>query len=39
MDLKDKINADLTILDNGEHWVHTNEQMKFLDNWFKKMIE
>ena len=34
-----KINADLTILDNGEHGVHTNEQMKFLDNWFKKMIE
>mgnify|MGYP000851460434 FL=1 len=31
-----KINADLTILDNGEHWLHTDEQIKFLDNLFKK---
>ena len=27
-----KINADLTVLDNGEHWFHTDEQIKFLDN-------
>lgn len=24
---------DLTIMENGEHWFHTEEQMAFLDNW------
>jgi len=33
-----KINANLTIMKDGEHWFHTDEQMKFLDNWFKEMI-
>ncbi len=23
----------LTIMENGEHWFHTSEQMQFLDNW------
>ena len=26
-------NAELTIMKNGEHWFHTEEQMKFLDEW------
>ena len=26
----------LTIMNNGEHWFHTNKQMEFLDNWIKK---
>lgn len=25
--------ASLTILQSGEHWFHTEEQMQFLDNW------
>ncbi len=25
--------ADLTVLENGEHWFHTPEQMAFLDHW------
>lgn len=25
--------AALTVLENGEHWFHTEEQMKFLDQW------
>lgn len=28
-----QIKASLTIMKNGEHWFHTEEQMKFLDNW------
>ena len=28
--------ADLTVMPGGEHWFHTEEQMQFLDNWFKK---
>ena len=34
----DKINADLTVMENGEHWFHTLEQVRFLDDWFKKNI-
>ena len=37
-DFANKINADLTVIENGEHWFHTREQMIFLDNWFKKFI-
>lgn len=33
-----KIKANLTIMKDGDHWFHTEEQMKFLDNWFKKNI-
>ena len=33
-----KINANLTTMKDGEHWFHTDEQMKFLDNLFKEMI-
>lgn len=25
--------AELTVMENGEHWFHTPEQMAFLDNW------
>lgn len=27
--------ADLTVMQNGEHWFHTQEQMTFLDEWIK----
>ena len=27
--------ANLTIMENGEHWFHTEKQMKFLDSWIK----
>lgn len=29
----DNIKADVTVMENGEHWFHTKEQMAFLDNW------
>jgi len=28
-------NAELTIMEKGEHWFHTEEQMQFLDDWIK----
>lgn len=28
-----QIGATLTVMENGEHWFHTDAQMKFLDNW------
>lgn len=29
----DGIGAGLTVMENGEHWFHTAEQMAFLDGW------
>lgn len=29
-------NAALTVMKNGEHWFHTEDQMNFLDNWMKR---
>ena len=28
-----KIGAPVTVMDGGEHWFHTAEQMVFLDKW------
>lgn len=33
----EKIGATLTVMENGEHWFHTEEQMEFLDNWIKQI--
>ena len=30
--------AGLTVLEGGEHWFHTEEQLAFLDNWVKKLL-
>lgn len=30
-----KINAPLTVMEGGEHWFHTDEQMNFLDEWIR----
>lgn len=30
--------ADLTVMDNGGHWFHTDEQMAFLDNWISMRV-
>lgn len=29
----DKTKASLTVMKNGEHWFHTDEQMRFINNW------
>ena len=29
----EKTGAELTVMPEGEHWFHTEEQMQFLDNW------
>lgn len=31
--------ATLTVMKNGEHWFHTDEQMKFLNNWLKNCLK
>ena len=30
-------NAALTVMKGGEHWFHTPEQMRFLDDWIRKV--
>ncbi len=30
------VDADLTVMPNGEHWFHTDEQNEFRENWLKK---
>ena len=32
----DEHNAKLTVMENGEHWFHTDEQMRFVDDWIRK---
>ena len=33
-----KHNAELTVMPGGEHWFHTEEQLSFLEEWFRKYI-
>ena len=33
-----KIGAPLTVMDGGEHWFHTAEQMAFLDKWIRTEV-
>ena len=30
--------AGLTVLEGGEHWFHTDEQLAFLDGWVKRVL-
>ena len=34
----DRIGANLTVMEDGEHWFHTDGQMKVLDNWISNSI-
>lgn len=31
----EKHKASLTVMEGGEHWFHTDEQMRFLDGWIR----
>lgn len=35
-EFSDRIGASLTVMKEGEHWFHTEEQMAFLDDWIRK---
>ena len=32
-DFASKMGISLTVMNNVEHWFHTDEQMNFLDDW------
>ena len=36
-DFAEKICANVIVMNNGEHFFHTAEQMNFLDNWLKNL--
>ena len=31
----EELGAGLTVMESGEHWFHTDEQMKFPDDWIR----
>lgn len=31
--------ASLTVMEDGEHWFHTDKQLRFLDEWLKAALE
>lgn len=33
---KEEFNCSLTVMQNGEHWFHTDEQLMFLEKWEQK---
>ena len=33
-----QMGAPLTVMENGEHWFHTEEQLRFLDAWVRKSV-
>ena len=35
----EKHHAGLTVMPDGEHWFHTEEQMQFLDGWIRHLEE
>lgn len=34
-----RIGTSLTVMKDGEHWFHTEEQMEFLDDWLRNIKE
>ena len=34
-DFAEKHSATLTVMEGGEHWFHTEAQMRFLDDWIR----
>ena len=32
------INSCVAVMEGGEHWFHTEEQLAFLDGWVKRVL-
>ena len=37
-DFASQVGAEVTVMNGGEHWFHTVEQMDFLDNWISGLL-
>jgi hypothetical protein len=33
-----RFHCDLTVMENGEHWFHTEEQLKFMNDWIARRV-
>lgn len=38
-EFSNKTNSKLTIMKNGEHFFHTEEEMKFIDDWLGRILK
>ncbi|MGN1136807.1 MAG: GNAT family N-acetyltransferase [Oscillospiraceae bacterium] len=38
-EFSEKNGFTLTVMENGEHWFHTEEQLAFLDEWLKRLLD
>lgn len=38
-ELSNKTNSKLTIMKDGEHFFHTEEEMKFIDDWLGRILK
>ena len=34
-----RVGAELTVMQDGEHWFHTEQQMRFLDDWILRNFQ
>lgn len=34
-----RVGAELTVMQGGEHWFHTEQQMRFLDDWILRNFQ
>lgn len=37
-EFSERIGASLTVMKGGEHWFHTEKQIRFLDDWIKSRL-
>lgn len=37
-EFSERIGAALTVMEDGEHWFHTDAQMRFLDDWVRTAL-
>jgi hypothetical protein len=38
-DFSNKFNCELDVLENGEHYFHTEQQLEFYRNWLELKLE
>lgn len=35
----ERVGASLNVMEGGEHWFHTEEQMKVVDDWIRSIVK
>ena len=34
-----RTSSEVTVMEGGEHWFHTEEQLTFMDNWLRRQLK